>query len=61
MNAKNLLFCFGHTIENIEILAFRPKSISICETKESFVLQFLEMPGPKVNAWLQSWIKELQI
>ena len=61
VNAKNLLFCFGHTIKNIEILAFRPKSITICETKESFVLQFLETPRPEVNAWMQSWIKELQI
>ncbi|WP_297434415.1 DUF6858 family protein [Sulfurimonas sp.] len=60
VNAKNLLFCFGHTIKNIEILVFRPKSIAICETKESFVLEFLETPRPEVNAWMQSWIKELQ-
>ena len=31
---------YAHTIKNIEILAFRPKSITICETKKSFVLQF---------------------
>jgi len=37
VDAKNLIFCFGHTIKNIEILAFRPKSIAICETKNSFV------------------------
>ena len=60
VNAKNLLFCFGHTIKNIEILAFRPKSIAICETKDSFVLEFLETPRPEVNAWMQSWIKELK-
>jgi len=60
VNAKNLLFCFGHTIKNIEILAFRPKSIAICETKESFVLEFLETPRPEVNTWMQSWIKELK-
>jgi predicted RNase H-like nuclease len=58
--AKNLIFCFGHTIKNIEILAFRPKSIAICETKDSFVLEFLETPRPEVNAWMQSWIKELK-
>ncbi len=60
LDAKNLLFCFGHTIKNIEILAFRPKSIAMCETKDSFVLEFLETPRPEVNAWMQSWIKELQ-
>jgi predicted RNase H-like nuclease len=58
--AKNLIFCFGHTIKNIEILAFRPKSIAICETKDSFILEFLETPRPEVNAWMQSWIKELK-
>lgn len=60
LDAKNLIFCFGHTIKNIEILAFRPKSIAICETKDSFVLEFLETPRPEVNAWMQSWIKELK-
>ncbi len=60
VNAQNLLFCFGHTIKNINILAFRPKSIAICETKESFILEFLETPRPEVNSWIQSWIKALQ-
>ncbi|MCD6173224.1 MAG: hypothetical protein J7J96_05440, partial [Sulfurimonas sp.] len=60
LDAKNLIFCFGHTIKNIEILAFRPKSIAICETKDSFVLEFLETPRPEVNGWMQSWIKELK-
>jgi len=60
VDAKNFLFCFGHTIKNIEILAFRPKSIAMCETKDSFVLEFLETPRPEVNAWMQEWIKELK-
>ena len=60
LDAKNLIFCFGHTIKDIEILAFRPKSIAICETKDSFILEFLETPRPEVNAWIQSWIKELK-
>ena len=59
-DAKNLIFCFGHTINDIEILAFRPKSIAICETNDSFILEFLETPRPEVNAWMQSWIEELK-
>jgi hypothetical protein len=59
-DAKNLIFCFGHTIKDIEILAFRPKSIAICETDDSFILEFLETPRPEVNAWMQSWIEELK-
>jgi len=60
LDAKNLLFCFGHTIKNIEILAFRPKSIAICEMEDSFILEFLETPRPEVNQWMQSWIKALK-
>jgi len=60
LDAKNLLFCFGHAIKKIEILAFRPKSIAMCETKDSFILEFLETPRPEVNEWMQSWIKELR-
>ena len=60
LDAKNLLFCFGHSIKNIEILAFRPKSIAICELEDSFVLEFLETPRPEVNEWISSWIKELK-
>jgi len=60
VDAKNLLFCFGHSIKNIEILAFRPKSIVICELEDSFVLEFLETPRPEVNNWIQSWIKEIK-
>ncbi len=60
LDAKNLLFCFGHTIKNVEILAFRPKSIAICELEDSFVFEFLETPRPEVNNWMQTWIKELK-
>ena len=60
LDAKNLLFCFGHGIKNIEILAFRPKSIAICELEDSFVFEFLETPRPEVNQWISSWIKALK-
>ncbi len=60
VSAQNLIFCFGHTIKNIDILAFRPKSIAIAETEDSFVFEFLETPRPEVNAWMTSWIKGLQ-
>ena len=60
LDAKNLIFCFGHTIKEIEILAFRPKSIVMIELEDSFVLEFLETPRPEVNAWMQSWIKGIK-
>jgi len=60
LDAKNLIFCFGHTIKRVDILAFRPKSIAMIETQNSFILEFLETPRPEVNAWMQSWIKGLK-
>ena len=42
------------------LLAFRPKSIAMIETQNSFVLEFLETPRPEVNTWIESWIKGLK-
>ena len=60
LDAKNLIFCFGHTIKNIDILAFRPKSIAMIELEDSFIFEFLETPRPEVNAWMQAWIKDVK-
>ena len=60
INAKNIVLCFGHKIPNLQILAFRPRSIAICELETKFVIEFLETPRPEVNELMKTWTRELK-
>lgn len=59
LDVKNIVFCFGTTIPNTQITAVRPRSIGICELKEKFSINFLEVPREELNNLLQSWTKDL--
>lgn len=59
LDARNLVFCFGQAIPNSKILAVRPRSIGICETKERFILDFLEAPKEQMHATMENWVKSL--
>lgn len=55
LDAKNILFCFGFTIPNPQVLGLRPRSIGVAETEESFVISFMEAPMPVANVVMESW------
>lgn len=55
MDAKNVVFCFGMSIPDPEILALRPRSIGIAELADRFVISFLETPMPLANSALEAW------
>jgi hypothetical protein len=55
LDAKNVVFCFGMSIPNPEILALRPRSIGIAELRDRFVISFLETPMPLANAAMERW------
>lgn len=57
--AVNVVFCFGLTLQEPSQLAFRPRSIGICETDEGFSISFLETPMPVANGLLEFWAQEL--
>ncbi len=57
--AKNIVFCFGTAIPRPEALALRPRSIGIAETRDGFVVSFLEAPMPLANSAMESWALEL--
>ena len=59
LDVKNIIFCFGTTIPNTQITAVRPRSIGICELKDKFSINFLEVPREELNNLLQKWTKEL--
>lgn len=57
--AKNLVFCFGIKLPNASVLSVRPRSIGVCETRDSFVLNFLEAPVQMATDTMTGWIEEV--
>jgi hypothetical protein len=58
--AKNVLFCFGIALPNPYVLAVRPRSIGVAETRAGFVITFLEAPMPVANAAMEDWANGLR-
>ena len=57
--AKNIVFCFGLTLPEPQVLAVRPRSIGVAETAESFVVSFMEAPMPVANSAMEAWASAL--
>ena len=58
-DAKNLIFCFGKQIPTTKILAVRPRSISVSELNDTFMIDFLEVPNEQLQVVVEDWIKSL--
>lgn len=58
--AKNIVFCFGMELPTPEVLAVRPRSIGVCETKNGFVVNFLEAPNENANITMEGFIKAIK-
>ena len=59
LDAKNILFCFGFTIPNPQVLGLRPRSIGVAETEESYVVSFMEAPMPVANVVMETWARAI--
>jgi hypothetical protein len=60
LDAKNIMFCFGITLPNPQVLALRPRSIGVAETENSFILSFMEAPMPVANVAMETWVMAVQ-
>ncbi len=58
--ARNLVFCFGITLPDPQVLAVRPRSIGIAETREGFTITFMEAPMPVANSAMEDWSNGLR-
>lgn len=56
-NAKMVVFCFGQKLPKPEMMAARPRSISVCDMGSYFAFTFLEAPMPSINEIIEGWIK----
>jgi hypothetical protein len=59
VEAKNIIFCFGKQIPNTQILAVRPRSISVSELNDTFCVDFLEVPNTELHALVEKWVDAL--
>lgn len=59
LDVQNIIFCFGTAIAQSTISAVRPRSIGVSELKDSFMIEFLEVPKEELNIVLESWSKGL--
>ena len=57
--AKLLIFCFGISLPDPAMLAVRPRSIGVAQTRKGFVITFLEPFMPVANAAMEDWAKGL--
>ncbi len=60
IDGKNIVFCFGVEIPTPEVFAVRPRSIGVCETKTSFVINFLVAPNETANDVMKSFVKAIK-
>ncbi len=58
--ALDVIFCFGGTLANPQILAVRPRSIGVVDLGRSFAVSFMEAPAQAVTAAMQAWVKGLR-
>ncbi len=60
VDAKHIIFCFGIALPNPGVMAVRPRSIGVTETKSGFVVNFMEAPMPPANQAMEAWAKSLK-
>ena len=58
--SKHVLFCVANAIPNPLIAAARPRTVSVVELADQFVISHLEAPVEKVNRLLADWVETLR-
>jgi len=59
-DAKNVMCCFGDKLLVAELPAVRPRSFSVVETSDSFVVSFLQAPSPVANTKMIEWVEAIE-
>lgn len=57
--AKNIIFCFGMELPTPEVLAVRPRSFGVCETEDSYIINFMEAPNAQANETMVQMVEAL--
>ena len=57
--AQQIIFCFGIKLPGPEVMAVRPRSISVTEYEDHFVISFMSAPNPAMNDTMKNWVESL--
>ena len=60
LDAQNIIFCFGITLPEPQVMAVRPRSIGVVELQKSFFITFMEAPMPIANVAMEEWAKSIK-
>jgi len=58
-DAKNIIYCYGKSLDKIEVTGIRPRSFGVVETCDNFVISFMEAPDPIANEQMIEWTKNI--
>lgn len=59
-DSRHLLFCLANAIPNPLVPAVRPRSISVVEYDDRFVIAYLEAPAEGPNQAMAAWVAGLR-
>lgn len=59
-DAKEIVFCYGPALPDVELMALRPRAICVADLGNRFVVSFLEGPGEETNQVLAGWVEGLR-
>jgi len=59
-DAKNIIYCYGKSLDKIEVVGIRPRSFGVVETDDDFVISFMEAPDPIANNEMIEWAKTIK-
>ncbi len=60
-DAKNIIYCYGKSLDKIEVTGIRPRSFGIVETDKDFVISFMEAPDPIANNEMIEWTEGIKL
>jgi len=60
-DVKNIIYCYGKSLDKIEVTGIRPRSFGIVDTGNDFVISFLEAPDPNANNDMIEWTKAIKL
>lgn len=55
-SATNVVFCFGISMPNPNVLAVRPRSIGVVDMGNHYTISFMEAPMPPANEAMKRWV-----